>query len=145
MSEARSLACARDGKYVASRHCCARSRKQLLLAQSPDFGGIIGRFEDGCARYENIGSIFNRHPCRLWINSAVHFDIQCGIVFRLPIASTAHFFHLICAKWLATKTWVHRHDEKKIELGDRKSTRLNSSHSQISYAVFCLTKNNVRA
>src|SRR3989475_5596689 len=23
-------------------------------------------------------------------------------------------------------------------LGDRKSTRLNSSHSQISYAVFCL-------
>src|SRR2546430_8138525 len=24
--------------------------------------------------------------------------------------------------------------------GDRKSTRLNSSHSQISYAVFCLKK-----
>src|SRR2546427_476138 len=26
------------------------------------------------------------------------------------------------------------------ELEDRKSTRLNSSHSQISYAVFCLKK-----
>src|SRR5258705_3451724 len=26
--------------------------------------------------------------------------------------------------------------------GDRKSTRLNSSHLGISYAVFCLTKNN---
>src|SRR2546430_5821560 len=26
-------------------------------------------------------------------------------------------------------------------LRDRKSTRLNSSHSQISYAVFCLKKN----
>src|SRR2546430_13692899 len=26
--------------------------------------------------------------------------------------------------------------------GDRKSTRLNSSHSQISYAVFCLKKKN---
>src|SRR2546427_11432474 len=25
---------------------------------------------------------------------------------------------------------------------DRKSTRLNSSHSQISYAVFCLKKKN---
>src|SRR2546428_10154690 len=25
-------------------------------------------------------------------------------------------------------------------LGDRKSTRLNSSHDQISYAVFCLKK-----
>src|SRR5688572_32107804 len=29
---------------------------------------------------------------------------------------------------------------KKLLLGDRKSTRLNSSHSQISYAVFCLKK-----
>src|SRR2546430_11292224 len=28
---------------------------------------------------------------------------------------------------------------------DRKSTRLNSSHSQISYAVFCLTKKRQRA
>src|SRR2546430_12387269 len=29
------------------------------------------------------------------------------------------------------------------ELGDRKSTRLNSSHSQISYAVFCLKKKKI--
>src|SRR2546430_6715122 len=29
-------------------------------------------------------------------------------------------------------------------LGDRKSTRLNSSHSQISYAVFCLKKKKPR-
>src|SRR3989442_4857943 len=28
------------------------------------------------------------------------------------------------------------------DLGDRKSTRLNSSHVRISYAVFCLKKNN---
>src|SRR5206468_11990717 len=28
---------------------------------------------------------------------------------------------------------------------DRKSTRLNSSHDQISYAVFCLKKKNQRA
>src|SRR5260221_3702268 len=27
-----------------------------------------------------------------------------------------------------------------IEIGDRKSTRLNSSHTVISYAVFCLKK-----
>src|SRR3712207_9507846 len=30
--------------------------------------------------------------------------------------------------------------EFKRELGDRKSTRLNSSHANISYAVFCLKK-----
>src|SRR3712207_7658561 len=27
-----------------------------------------------------------------------------------------------------------------VDLGDRKSTRLNSSHANISYAVFCLKK-----
>src|SRR2546430_8622727 len=30
--------------------------------------------------------------------------------------------------------------DRSILLQDRKSTRLNSSHSQISYAVFCLKK-----
>src|SRR3712207_8586818 len=29
-------------------------------------------------------------------------------------------------------------------VGDRKSTRLNSSHANISYAVFCLKKKNNR-
>src|SRR5690554_7684598 len=29
-----------------------------------------------------------------------------------------------------------------VEPGDRKSTRLNSSHVRISYAVFCLKKKN---
>src|SRR2546430_4620764 len=34
---------------------------------------------------------------------------------------------------------------KQIDIRDRKSTRLNSSHSQISYAVFCLKKKNTVA
>src|SRR3712207_6853127 len=29
-----------------------------------------------------------------------------------------------------------------LDTGDRKSTRLNSSHANISYAVFCLKKKN---
>src|SRR3712207_6928375 len=33
-------------------------------------------------------------------------------------------------------------DVRRVE--DRKSTRLNSSHANISYAVFCLKKKNVR-
>src|SRR5438874_9896915 len=31
---------------------------------------------------------------------------------------------------------------ERVELRDRKSTRLNSSHVEISYAVFCLKKKN---
>src|SRR5690606_41725177 len=33
--------------------------------------------------------------------------------------------------------------ETGIERGDRKSTRLNSSHVKISYAVFCLKKKKI--
>src|SRR5258708_18558736 len=33
---------------------------------------------------------------------------------------------------------------RRIEEQDRKSTRLNSSHQIISYAVFCLKKKNTR-
>src|SRR5438874_9188141 len=32
--------------------------------------------------------------------------------------------------------------EHGVDEGDRKSTRLNSSHVEISYAVFCLKKKN---
>src|SRR5439155_17227273 len=35
----------------------------------------------------------------------------------------------------SSTTWFHA-----VELEDRKSTRLNSSHVAISYAVFCLKK-----
>src|SRR5690554_7305486 len=34
--------------------------------------------------------------------------------------------------------------DKKLRLLDRKSTRLNSSHVRISYAVFCLKKKKIK-
>src|SRR2546422_6780061 len=38
---------------------------------------------------------------------------------------------------------IYRH-ERRTRRGDRKSTRLNSSHGYISYAVFCLKKKKQR-
>src|SRR2546427_9516484 len=38
----------------------------------------------------------------------------------------------------------HRPEPNTSPVRDRKSTRLNSSHSQISYAVFCLKKKKQR-
>src|SRR2546430_8431468 len=35
-------------------------------------------------------------------------------------------------------------DRRGVRASDRKSTRLNSSHSQISYAVFCLKKKKTK-
>src|SRR5690625_2507291 len=40
------------------------------------------------------------------------------------------------------KVYVHTGNPEVPETGDRKSTRLNSSHVAISYAVFCLKKKN---
>src|SRR2546422_8481789 len=40
---------------------------------------------------------------------------------------------------------LHEHDEVDEAEADRKSTRLNSSHGYISYAVFCLKKKNTVA
>src|SRR3712207_8538940 len=37
------------------------------------------------------------------------------------------------------------HHPHHLGLQDRKSTRLNSSHANISYAVFCLNKNHTEA
>src|SRR2546427_7244861 len=39
----------------------------------------------------------------------------------------------------------HHAADRRAHCGDRKSTRLNSSHSQISYAVFCLKKKKKRS
>src|SRR5690349_23385274 len=47
----------------------------------------------------------------------------------------------ICAIELVTIVIKRaEHARAEIVIGDRKSTRLNSSHVEISYAVFCLKK-----
>src|SRR5690242_21883847 len=56
----------------------------------------------------------------------------------LPISITKRSTFLRHSKtrrgWLKASTCLAQH------MGDRKSTRLNSSHMSISYAVFCLKK-----
>src|SRR2546430_2996987 len=45
------------------------------------------------------------------------------------------------SSWLMAKSMMLPPDPEGLHSdADRKSTRLNSSHSQISYAVFCLKK-----
>src|SRR2546428_2730122 len=51
-------------------------------------------------------------------------------VFRAPAVDAG----------LAADARVHHGQQRGLEHRDRKSTRLNSSHDQISYAVFCLKK-----
>src|SRR5205814_3816211 len=79
----------------------------------------------------------------------------------LPISHPRYYFELICMLTLLftlyleklTAQWFEKKSKLLLALplvilvlcpfqttGDRKSTRLNSSHLGISYAVFCLKK-----
>src|SRR2546430_17710001 len=51
--------------------------------------------------------------------------------------SERHIVPRVTREQRSNESGPERDDER-----DRKSTRLNSSHSQISYAVFCLKKKN---
>src|SRR2546428_4103281 len=64
-------------------------------------------------------------------------------LFRSPVALS----RVSVADREQSAFYVQRHVEGRachellvIHIADRKSTRLNSSHDQISYAVFCLKK-----
>src|SRR2546427_2193764 len=71
-------------------------------------------------------------------------------LFRSPFASTKGIrgtgLGLYISRQLVREAEGELDLVKRSEPGarflDRKSTRLNSSHSQISYAVFCLKKKN---
>src|SRR3712207_3549122 len=57
-----------------------------------------------------------------------------------PLNLKAVSSNVFTAPEIATVGWTQRAvDDGEIE-ADRKSTRLNSSHANISYAVFCLKK-----
>src|SRR2546430_11015326 len=57
------------------------------------------------------------------------------------LALTASALPPIIKGWIGVSEGDNRAREPR---RDRKSTRLNSSHSQISYAVFCLKKKKTR-
>src|SRR6266480_5851500 len=83
--------------------------------------------------------------------AAVHFDTGLSWVDVEDDFSRARRRQVLArlAGWLRRKPDVNRilsFDEATAALGwrDRKSTRLNSSHMSISYAVFCLKKKKTK-
>src|SRR5439155_23657484 len=64
---------------------------------------------------------------------ACAFNLLLGYVGLLSFGHAAFF---------GGASYITAHAEKRGMAEDRKSTRLNSSHVAISYAVFCLKKKN---
>src|SRR5688572_32365156 len=65
-------------------------------------------------------------------------QLDVGLLRRKSASrrATSHTGSLYALPWSVVASRYLRLDQQI----DRKSTRLNSSHSQISYAVFCLKK-----
>src|SRR5207245_11151415 len=82
-------------------------------------------------------------PPRLANTSSVHlYKNEAAKTSR--IASDPLFRGILV--WLS-RAWIRygqRRQKPVTAPGDRKSTRLNSSHGSISYAVFCLKKKTTR-
>src|SRR3712207_7950521 len=66
------------------------------------------------------------------INTGLQMDRNSGMLFEIEA-----YYQLIPTE--DRSEGINAYVEKR---EDRKSTRLNSSHANISYAVFCLKKKN---
>src|SRR3712207_5639094 len=80
-------------------------------------------------------SFVSERKAPLSTRSIRHIVARAGELARIPLMVHPHQLRHACGYYLASLG----HDTR----ADRKSTRLNSSHANISYAVFCLKKTNI--
>src|SRR2546427_7513656 len=93
------------------------------------------------ASYSQLGIVANFSCAREHRNIAYQWFRSDGVLAYLPLAGQR-----------VSIVWSTRQGQARellalapaVFCADRKSTRLNSSHSQISYAVFCLKKKKKR-
>src|SRR5438132_10510709 len=70
-------------------------------------------------------------------------DLRCNRTTRHLAGPVGHASWITCTAVVSDIKCLNLRDRAREYghwLGDRKSTRLNSSHTVISYAVFCLKK-----
>src|SRR3712207_7859843 len=88
------------------------------------------------------------------VNSAAKMLYMSGGQFKIPIVfrgPNGSAFQVSSQHSQALESWYAHFPGLKVvmpstpaDAKDRKSTRLNSSHANISYAVFCLKKKNTK-
>src|SRR3712207_7354866 len=67
---------------------------------------------------------------------------QSSGVTPMPLAAKAMRWYQPASRRSSISCRASHTSVRRRQSGDRKSTRLNSSHANISYAVFCLKKKN---
>src|SRR3712207_7963292 len=87
-------------------------------------------------------TLFRSSPPSRRPRAALGLDRLAVTPDPVRIATEGALWGAIRRRGLLAGTVVVSDDAGQFRVGDRKSTRLNSSHANISYAVFCLKKNN---
>src|SRR5690625_5793505 len=96
-------------------------------------------FEAGSKNLSKLRGKLSEQMKAIMLEKGWLFVIVGFLLGRAIILSVVSPF---AVAFLATIWFVHRDKSAKVML-DRKSTRLNSSHVAISYAVFCLKKKTI--
>src|SRR5690606_40845311 len=100
---------------------CPRPPRSTLFPYTTLFRSAQAGAEGGSRRVDALHDAIGRH----------------GLVDIEAAMEQGALDHLQSPAWFKQ---IRRQDDHFAVLEDRKSTRLNSSHVKISYAVFCLKK-----
>src|SRR3712207_8345407 len=109
------------------------------MTEKPDGEVTHARQENAAVTYGGPESHLYNRDVQAWVRKAANrgiYDIRgMGAKRKVP-----HFDDLVFLTASASRYPLEGYRERCETRTDRKSTRLNSSHANISYAVFCLKK-----
>src|SRR2546430_7361971 len=108
----------------------------MRLAGSPDVG-----FDDGAGRQKPAVGF----SCFFFNDTATTEIYTLSLHDALPISVPSSSRSQVLKAWSQIRAAYATTSAWSTSSRDRKSTRLNSSHSQISYAAFCLKKKTAPA
>src|SRR2546429_4338878 len=120
--------------------------KEILDGKAPDrFIAEAIRWQEGLGLQVVTDGEFRRESWRLGFISKVEGFVRADAVGDVDLqrddaGNVARIGAAPLAAGKVRRTGPIVADEVAFSLQDRKSTRLNSSHGYISYAVFCLKK-----
>src|SRR5438876_8407304 len=88
------------------------------------------------------------YSCFFFTDSPTTYIYTLSLHDALPISESNNYPASNAVDGNTSSRWSTHYNDPQwiyVDLGsrDRKSTRLNSSHPSISYAVFCLKKKNI--
>src|SRR5690606_7781648 len=137
---------------TGSLAAASMDRRAFLRRSGITAGSLaaLGGFQLGTVKAADISHPEPGVPIELKKSICTHCSVGCTVTAEIqngvwtgqepswdsPFNRGSH-----CAKGASVRELVH--SDRRLKYPDRKSTRLNSSHVKISYAVFCLKKKNI--